>query len=66
MKTSSITTEHMASMRTSHHSPEPIFSALRHALHEFFTKLDQMEIAIVLSEAGDVEGAKALLEKHAK
>lgn len=66
MKISSTSNEGMAAMHTFHHSTELLFVVLRHALREFLMTLDKIQVAIVLSEAGDVEGAKALLGKHAK
>ncbi|MFA5825937.1 MAG: hypothetical protein WC825_08190 [Gallionellaceae bacterium] len=66
MKISSTSNEGMSSMHTPHHAHEPLFFVLRRALREFLTTLDKIQVAIVLSEAGDVEGAKALLGKHAK
>ncbi len=43
---------------------EPLFTRLLNALHTFLKKQNQIQIAIVLSEAGDLEGAKAILDKH--
>jgi hypothetical protein len=53
-------------MHPSHQAQESLFTTLGHALRTFFMKLEQTKIAIVLSEAGDIEGAKALIGKHAK
>ncbi len=66
MKISSISNGSMASMYTSHQAHEPRFTKVRHALRAFFMKLDQIGTAIALSEAGDLDGAKVLLAKHAK
>jgi hypothetical protein len=56
----------MAALHPSHQAQESLFTTLGHILRTFFMKLEQTEIAIVLSEAGDIEGAKALIGKHAK
>jgi len=53
-----------ASAHESHQLHEPLFTSLFHALRTFFRKQNQLKIAITLSEAGDVEGAKALLDKR--
>ena len=66
MKISSIPNGSMDSMNNSCHVHEPLFTRLRHALRNLFMMHDKTMIAIVLSEAGDVEGAKALLGKHDK
>ena len=65
MKTSSISNGSMASIYTSHQATEPLVTKWRHALRSFYTKLDQLGAAIALSEAGDLDGAKELLDKHA-
>ncbi len=64
MKISSISAYDSASMHESHQLHEPFFSGLIHALRTFFMRQEQLKIAIALSEANDVEGAKALLEKR--
>ncbi len=46
--------------------PAPAFPKLRHALRSLFLRVDQMGTAIALGEAGDLDGAQALREKHAK
>lgn len=51
-------------MHESHQLHEPFFSSLINALRTFFMRQEQLKIAIALSEANDVEGAKALLEKR--
>jgi hypothetical protein len=66
LKISSISTGSMDSINNSHHVHEPLFTRVSHALRTFFMNMDKTQIAIVLSEAGDVEGAKALLDKQAK
>lgn len=64
MKISSMLAHHSVSMHGSHQLHEPFFSGLIHALSTFFMRQDQLKIAIALSEANDVEGAKALLDKR--
>jgi hypothetical protein len=66
MKISSISTGSMTFMHTSHQTSMPLSTRLRHALRSFFMKLDHIGTAIALSEANDLDGAKALLAKHAK
>lgn len=66
LKISSKSTCSMSAMHPSHQAQESLFTTLGHALRTFFMKLEQTKIAIVLSEAGDIEGAKALIGKHAK
>ena len=66
MKTSSISTGSMTFMHTSHQTQESLFTKLRYVLRAFFMKLDHIGTAIALSEANDLDGAKALLAKHAK
>ncbi len=63
MKISSRSTGAMQ-MPDSHLGPEPMPSKFQHALRTLFLKLDQMGSAIALGEAGDLEGAKALRDKH--
>jgi hypothetical protein len=55
---------HSASMHGSHQLHEPLFAGMIHAIRAFFMRQEQLKIAITLSEANDVEGAKALLEKR--
>jgi hypothetical protein len=64
VKISSISAYHSASMHESHQLHEPFFSSLKHALRTFFMRQEQLKIGIALSEANDVEGAKALLNKR--
>jgi hypothetical protein len=64
MKISSISNNGMASMYASHQAHEPLFE--NNALHRFFEKLSQIGSAIALAEAGDLDGAKALRNEHAK
>ena len=66
MKISSLSTGSMTFMQTSHQTYAPLSTRLRHALRAFFMKLDHIGTAIALSEANDLDGAKALLAKHAK
>ena len=66
MKISSIPNGSMDSMSNSCHVKEPLFERLRDTLRNPFMNLDKMMIAIALSEAGDVEGAIALLGRHDK
>ena len=66
MKISSISNDGMDSMIKSCHEHESLFTRIRHALRTLFMMHDKTMVAIVLSEAGDVEGAKALLGKHDK
>lgn len=61
MKTASISTGRMHPMHSSHHAHKPMLAALRHALLRFAKRLERMQLAIALSEAGDVEGARSLL-----
>jgi hypothetical protein len=53
-----------ASMHGSHQLHEPFFSGMIHALRAFLMRQEQLKIAITLSEANDVEGAKALVDKR--
>jgi hypothetical protein len=48
-------------MHSSHLAHKPMLAALRHALQRFSKRLARTQIAIALSEAGDVEGARSLL-----
>jgi hypothetical protein len=66
MKISSISASGMPFMQPSHHAHEPLLSKVRHTLRALFMKLDHIGIAIALSEAGDLDGAKLLRVKHAK
>ncbi len=61
MKAASISTGRMARMHSSHHSHKPVISVLRQALLRFSKRLERIQIAITLSEAADVEGARSLL-----
>lgn len=60
-----IPTDSLAPMHTNQAS-ESLFSSLNRALRTFLTTQDQMETVIAPSEAGDIEGVKALREKHAE
>lgn len=66
MKISSISNDDMDRIDASQHDNKPVLSSLANAVHASLTKWDQMNIAITLSEAGDVEGAKAILSKRDK
>lgn len=66
MKNSWLSTDGMASMRKSHQEHKPLFIKLRHAGSLFFKKLGQIEVAIVLSEAGDVDGAKTIMNQFVR
>ena len=50
-----------------HQAPEPLLARLYHSLVAIlnFAESEEIEVAIALSEAGDVEDAKALLESTA-
>ncbi|MBI3903596.1 MAG: hypothetical protein HY306_11770 [Nitrosomonadales bacterium] len=50
-------------MSTPRQVRESRFARLRRVLRTFSSELDKTQLAIVLSEAGDVEGAQALLDK---
>jgi hypothetical protein len=66
LKISSKSTGGMASMQLTQQAHASLFTTMRHALRTFFMKLGRMQVAIVLSEAGDFEGAKSLLGKRAE
>ncbi len=66
MKISSISNEGVSHINTSQHINKPEITSIANAAQAFISKLDQMNIAIALSEAGDVDGAKALLSKQIK
>ena len=56
----------MTLMHTSHQADVHLYARLRHVLRAFFMKLDHIGTAIALSEANDLDGAKALRAQHAK
>lgn len=64
MKISSMSAYDSASMHESHQLHDPFLFSLVHALRTFFMRQDQLKLAIALSEANDLEGAKALLDKR--
>jgi hypothetical protein len=64
VKISSMSAYDSVPMHESHQLHVPFFSGLIHALRTFFMRQDQLKIAIALSEANDVEGAKALLDER--
>ena len=43
-----------------------LYSKVTHYVTVFMRKIEQMQIAIVLSEAGDLEGARSILAKDIK
>ena len=45
--------------------PKPVPAKMQHALRAMFFELDRIGTAIAMGEAGDLDGAKALREKHA-
>lgn len=61
MKIASIANGHMTPAPPSRHSHRPTISALHVALHRLSKQWSRLQIAIALSEAGDTEGAAALL-----
>lgn len=62
MKTSVLSNNGMSADNISDQQQDSLFSILRTIL----SKLDQVGSAIALGEAGDLDGAHALREKHAK
>jgi len=52
-----------SSEQLSGHQHVHIFSKLRHSVKECIMEMEQLQVAIVLSEAGDLDGARATLAK---
>jgi hypothetical protein len=66
LSSDSLTSGSIPPMHTPHQQDETLFSALRRGLRTVFMKLGHMGSAIALGEAGDLDGAHALREQHAK
>lgn len=66
MKTSTPSTNGMPRMHAPQQQDETLLSALRRGLRTAHMKLDRMGAAIALGEAGDLQGAKELRERHAE
>ena len=65
MKISSRSADNTLPMPDSLFVPESVSARMHHALRAMFFELDRIGTAIAMGEAGDLDGAKALREKHA-